>query len=115
MAVTFDGLQALAETITAAGVQASLDPEALNLPGAWVTLEQFTRWTVQGGMRLQAAVYLIVPNTDHRRALVQLADLFNTVTTVLSPDGPVVAQGVLLPSAPSEPMPALRVPIHLNG
>lgn len=97
------------------GVQASLDPADLNLPGVWLTVETIQAWTVRGTLRLTCALYLIAPNVDPVRALEELTDLYNTVRTVLTPDGPVALQGVILPSAPTEPMPALRVPVYLPG
>lgn len=104
----------LAQLLTDAEVRATVAPEDVNPPGAWVTLEEFSTRTVRGDLRLTVVVYLIVPNTDHRRALEQLQALYNKARTVVTPDGPVRAQGLLLPSAPDEPLPALRVPLYIN-
>lgn len=110
----FAPLADLVEALKAAEVRASLDPAAVNLPGAWVTLEAVDPVNLRRDLRLAAVVYLIVGDTDYRRALDALAALFNAVVpAVLTPDGPVVPQGVLLPDT-STPLPALRVPVHLT-
>lgn len=113
--LSFQPLEELARLLTAAGLPSSVDASDLNLPGGWVTLESFTSRGMGGDIRLTAVVYLIVPDTDPSRAMPQLAAAYNQLRAVMSPDGPVVAQGVILPSAPTEPMPALRVPVHLPG
>ncbi len=109
----FAPLQTLADAIVDAEVRATLDPAALNTPGAWVTLGEARTATLSGSTRLSAVVYLVVDDTDYRRALDGLADLYNTlVPDVLTPDGPVVPQGVLLPDS-TTPLPGLRVPVNL--
>jgi hypothetical protein len=113
--LSLSDLEQLVYLLTAAGVPATLEPEDVSLPGAWVTLESFETRTLKGTPRITAAVYLIAENKDHRRALEALRDLYNSTRTVLRPDGPVVSQGVILPGAPTEAMPALRVPVYLSG
>lgn len=111
-ALTFGPLLALVESLNAAGVRAALDPSDVNVPGAWVTVEGIQAETLDGSLRVEAVVYLIVGDQDYLRALEDLADLHNATLTVLSPDGKVVPQGVILPSTPT-PLPALRVPVYL--
>lgn len=104
----------LAASLEAAGVRASLDPSDVNLPGAWVTVETIQAGNLRGTLILGCVVYLIAPDQDYRRALEALAAAYNlTVPGVLTPDGPVVPQGVILPDT-STPLPALRVPVNLN-
>lgn len=111
--LSFDPLVALVASLNAAGVRANLDPANLNLPGAWVTVEQIAPLTLAGNLELAAVVYLINPDTDYARAYPALASLYNLVATVLTPDGPVVPQGVVMPGDPT-PLPALRVPVNLT-
>jgi len=112
--LSFMPLAGLVDLLEAAEVRAAQDPAEVNTPGAWVTLESVVPATLRGDYRLEAVVYLIVPDQDHRRALAALADLYNQVVpAVLTPDGPVVAQAVVLPDT-STPLPALRVPVHLH-
>lgn len=114
-ALTFAAVEELGYLLAAADVTSSTSPEDLSLPGVWITVDSFAPRTVKGDLRITAALYLVVPNVDTTRAMEQLRDLYNQVRTVLTPDGPVVAQGVILPSAPTEPMPALRLPLFLPG
>lgn len=113
--LSFQPLQDVADLLTGAGLRAALDPQDVDPPGAWVTLEEFSQRTVRGDLRVTAAVYLIAPNVDYRRAMEQLAQLFNLARTVLTPDGPVRAQGVILPADPTQPLPALRLPLFVPG
>jgi hypothetical protein len=113
--LTFQPLIDVAQLLTTAGMRATVTPEDVDPPGAWVTLEEFSQRTVRGDLRVTAAVYLIVPNTDHQRAMEQLAELYNLARTVLTPDGPVRSQGVILPSDPGQPLPALRLPLYVPG
>lgn len=105
-------LQALVDQLRAAGLSADLDPAELSLPGCWVALDQLATATLAGQLRLSCTVYLIAPDTDPRRALDALGPMYDTVTDVLTPDGPVVTQGVVMPADPT-PLPALAVPVYL--
>lgn len=110
--LTFDPVFDLVDALQAADVRAAEDPADLNLPGAWVTVDQITPANMAGALRLECLVFLIVDDTDYKRALGRLAVLYNKVRTVLLPDGPVRPQAVLLPGD-TTPLPALRVPVHL--
>lgn len=112
----FTPLVDLAADLEAAEVRASLDPADVNLPGAWITVESIQAGNLAGTLILGCVVYLIAPDQDYRRAMEALAELYNKVvgpTAVLTPDGPVVPQGVILPDT-STPLPALRVPVNLS-
>lgn len=114
MALSFASLQQLQQLLEDAGVSASPNPEDINTPGAWLTVAGINQLTVAGDLELQAVVYLIAGDTDYLRAHEQLAELFNIVVpAVLSPDGLVVPQGVVLPGSPTV-LPALRVPVNLT-
>lgn len=110
--LTFTPVAELVELITATGLQASQDPAELNLPGAWVTVDQVVPSTLEGGWEVKALVFLIVQDNDYARASDQLADAFNKLHTVIDPDGPITPQGVIMPGDPT-PLPALRVPVSL--
>lgn len=103
----------LVDLLTGAGLTASTDPGKLNLPGAWVTLDQVRVLTLAGQLRLECSVFLISPDTDDTRAIGQLAAMLDQLLTIGRPDGPVVTQGVVMP-ADTTPLPALRVPFHLH-
>ena len=113
--LSFASVQALVDLLDGVGVKCTTDPSELNLPGVWVTVDEFQARTLRGDIRITVSLWLIVPNVDPMRALEQLAELWRTVRTVVTPDGPTRTTAVLLPSAPTEPMPAFRFPLYLPG
>lgn len=102
----------LLDALNAAGVQASMDPAELNLPGAWLALDTVGIANVQHKLRLECRLFLISNDTDPLRAVEALGKLYDQATSVLTPDGPVVTQGVVMPGDPT-PLPALAVPVYL--
>lgn len=107
-------LEALCTALAAAGLPAAQDPADVNPPGAWVNLEGITTAVaLDGTHQLRAAVWLVVPDTDHHRALEALAAAYSQLLTVLTPDGEVTTEGLVLPDNPT-PLPALRVPVNLT-
>lgn len=105
-------LTELLELLGSVDVEASMDPGELNLPGAWLAVDEVRRANMAGQLELRCRLFLISPDTDPLRAVELLGDLYNKVTSVLSPDGPVVTQGVVMPDNPT-PLPALSVPVYL--
>lgn len=108
----FGPVQQLVELLRGADLRADVDPAKLNLPAAWVTVDAVRTLTVDGSLQLECAVFLIVADTGYTQAYERLAEAYNKLATVLSPDGPVTPQGVVLPSTPTV-LPALRVPVNL--
>jgi len=105
-------IEQLLDALKAAGVFASMDPAKVNLPGGWLALDEVRPHSLAGRLQLRCALYLIAPDKDALRAVGVLTGLYNKARTVLTPDGPVVTQGVVMPDSPT-PLPALRVPVHL--
>lgn len=91
----------------------SMDPADVNLPGAWLNLDEVRPLNVAGDLELRCSLYLIAPDQDPKRALGILGPMLNRFRTVWAPDGPVVPMGVVMPHSPT-PMPALRVPVYLH-
>lgn len=110
--LSFTPVTDLVAALVAAGVSASVNPEDITLPGAWVTVDAIAVLTFGGDVELECAVYLIAGDTDYLRAYTQLEELFTQAATVLYPDGPVIPQGVVMPGS-STPMPALRFQVNL--
>jgi hypothetical protein len=91
----------------------SMDPAEVNPGrGGWLALDEIRTANLRGQLELRCSLFLISPDIDPKRALSLLAPMLNRLRTVLTPDGPVVPQGVVLPDSPT-PMPALRVPVYL--
>lgn len=109
----FTPVTQLVELLTGAGLSASTNPEDINPPGAWVTVEGIRALTIDGALQLECVIYLVAGEQDYARAYGTLAELYNTASGAgVEPDGLVVPQGVVMPGT-SVPMPALRVPINL--
>lgn len=115
MPLDFAPLVDLVETLNGLDeVRATLDPGELNTPGVWVTLEQVTVANLRHDSRVSAVLYLVAQDQDYQRAYLALQTIYNAIVpAVLTPDGPVTPQGLLLPQDPSNPLPALRVPVNL--
>jgi hypothetical protein len=91
----------------------SMDPADVNPGrGGWLALEEIRPVNVAGALELRCQLYLIAPDLDPVRALGVLTPMLNSLRTVVTPDGPVVPQGVVMPDSPT-PLPALRVPVYL--
>jgi hypothetical protein len=94
-------------------VGVSMDPSEVNPGrGGWLAVDEVRFTNLAGQLELRCSLYLIAPDIDPQRALSLLAPMLNRVRTVLTPDGPVVPQGVVMPGDPT-PLPALRVPVYL--
>lgn len=107
-------LTVLCELLDAAGVPAQLDPADVSPPGAWVHLEGInTAANLEGVHELQVIVHLITGDTDTRRALEGLGVLYSQLLEVVTPDGLVTLEGVVLPGS-TTPLPALRVPVNIH-
>lgn len=80
--------------------------------GAWLSVDEIRSANVAGDVELRCSLYLVAPDQDPKRALATLTPMFNRLRTVLTPDGPVVPIGVVMPNSPT-PLPSLRVPVYL--
>lgn len=112
-------LAGLADAITAAGVAASYDENDVAVPGAWLRAMpiKYDARTLSGGASSTARVdvFLIVGAGSTGPAQDALAELYDQVVPdVLVPDADAEWTSVALPSDPSTPLPALRLPVDLN-
>lgn len=81
-----DTLQDLVDALNAADVPASLDPNDLNLPGVFVTLDRLATGTLTGSYGIvRARLLLLVPERDARRSLEALEALYVATTAVVTP------------------------------
>lgn len=80
--------------------------------GGWLAIEEIRTANAAGDLELRCQLYLIAPDQDPRRALAALTPMLNSLRTKVTPDGPVVPIGVVMPHSPT-PLPALRVPVYL--
>lgn len=96
-------LEDLADALAAAGVEASVDPADLDLPGVWVTLDRLTVPTFTGGGLVRARLLLIVPDQDHIRAVEALQDLYDATVAVVDPMSDVESTLATVQAGPDLP------------
>lgn len=105
-------LDDLLELIRSTGVKASMNAEDLNLPGVWLAVDTVRTINLAGDLELGCLLFIISPDQDSRRSIGTLSGIYRQLATVLTPDGQVLTQGVVMPGDPT-PLPALRVPVNL--
>lgn len=97
----------LRDELAGAGVPASLDPDSVPVPGAWVSVRSIDPMTLSGGVLVRLHVHLIAPDGPALQAWDHLAGLLDLALDVVDPDEPInTAHSVLLPHTPTQPLPA---------
>lgn len=107
----FAAVDDLVAALRGAGLRADVDPALLNPPCVWVNVTGIDL-NILDGLTINTEVVAIVPDKNHKRAMQELAELFNLVTDVVDPTGPTLARGTVLPDNPT-PLPSLVVPFDL--
>ncbi len=82
-------LTGIVDVLTAAGVNAAVDPRDLNLPGVWVTVHDITDPTLCGDYSVRAQLCLIVGDFGTATSLHHLDGLLAAVADVVTFDEPV--------------------------
>lgn len=107
--------QALADSLTAAGVPATLSRGSLEVPGAWVRPDTASGTATLAGWSLdsaRASVILVAPQAADAEALGDLEGLLVKALTVIHPDDDVDTT-VVLPHR-GNPLPAFRLVVDLD-
>lgn len=89
MTALHTALTGVVDVLTAAGINAALDPRDLNLPGVWVTVHDITDPTLCGGYDVRAQLCLIAGDFATATALQHLGALLDAVAAVVTFDEPV--------------------------
>ena len=109
---------ALVGELKAVELVADVDPDALNPPCVWVQPRQIRDRRLDGSGTLVAWCYVIAPNVDTATAMAQLdgdlATLLEVVSVADSDDVIDLAAAVVLPTNPTNPLPAYRVAVDLD-
>lgn len=96
--------------LTDAAVPAAVEPEKVNVPGAWIDFTGQITYALDGDGLVGVEVVLIVPANDRRTSLAALQTLLDAVVAELGvPDGDVRKQSTLLPDGPTA-YPSLVLP-----
>jgi hypothetical protein len=77
---------ALVDTLSDAGVPATLDPGVIQVPGAWVSPRELQLLTLDGGRRARVHVWLVTADADEVTALDALEVLLDAALGVLAVD-----------------------------
>lgn len=79
-------LDDLCDTLTAAGVPATMHSGEIQVPGAWVSPRELALTTLAGGRRVTVHVWLIVPDAEEPDAIDALDPLLEAALDVLAVD-----------------------------
>lgn len=107
-------LQALADSVTGAGISATLDAAKVRLPGAWISVDTITAPVMQRGEVLSTAVVHLIAN-DHgtTRALATLTDMLDTLLATTTAPSNIEITAITLPALGQSPLPALALTYQL--
>lgn len=114
-----ENLDYLVDVLQTAGIDATVDPPALNPPAAWVTAKRLDRSNLSGGWAVVADVFFIVPDNGIPHALLLLDDLLMTALDAINNDDHLeltdtaLDEAVTLPQGGS-PLPAYRLTITIE-
>jgi hypothetical protein len=116
------GLRAALDGVCAAlasvGIPAAINPEDVQVPGAWVSARDLTYSTLSGGRAVTVRVWLVLADTDDATALDGLEQLLDGAQEALDIDTttePVQLAGTLvLPHTPGQPLPAFQFTTTLD-
>lgn len=106
--------QEVAELVTNLGVPATVDPQLVQIPGAWVTVRRVSHDRLDGAsFTIPFAVYLIAGDYDTPAVLDELGSMLELVSPYVEGDAQAV-QLVLPNHGPPSGMPALLVTLPFD-
>jgi len=101
---------ALRAELAGAGIPTDLDPGAVPVPGAWLSIRQVTPLTLGEGWEVRFHLYLVVPDAGALEAWDGLSGLLDKALTVVEPDEPInTSTAITLPHTPTQPLPAVLI------
>lgn len=108
-------VQHLVDELVALGVDATADPAAVVIPGAWVTVRRINpRTAIDGSADVELVAYLLAGDYAVPEVLDELALLLEVVLDLAAPGQPVEALTLALPNYAPQGLPALAVPVHVE-
>lgn len=101
------------DALVEAGIAATVDPPAINAPGAWVAARRLEQATLVGHYAVVVDVFLIARDNGIPLAIATLDDMLETALAVLDEhmwnlESTALDESVTLPSG-GGPLPAYRV------
>lgn len=106
-------LAELAAQLTAAGVKTTVDPGAIVIPGAWLTLRHVHDFRLDGSGTARLMLYLVAGDYPTPATLDELGQLLALVADWTT-DGMVEAVTLAMPNYSAAGLPALAVPIEVE-
>lgn len=101
-----------AQGLTAAGIPASLDPAAVEAPGAWVHATSLDPITLDlAAYEIRATVYLVSRDLGTLPSLEVLERLLTTLLEHVTPSGPIETDAFVATRAGN--LPAFAVPVTI--
>lgn len=94
-------LQGVVDHLVAGGVAAASDPAEVNTPGVWVWPGIARPDRLDGNGDLEVHLQLVAPDVSAPDALQLLDELLGDVLDLVSPEGDIVPQSVILPGSPN--------------
>lgn len=102
------------DRLTAAGIEATVDPRDLNLPAVWVTIDRLDLNRLSGdAATVTIGLTAIAPDSGNPTALTDLDDLVAAVDAEFAGRS-WDPRAVMLPSQSTTPLPALYTTITLE-
>lgn len=104
----------LVDTLNAAGIETTLDPQNLNPPGVWVQLQSIQHNILAGQKTIRARLYLVAGDAPADVVLANLDELLADVESLVTPNTDVDTESVAvtLPND-STPLPSLQLTVDL--
>lgn len=105
-------LEAFAQGLTAAGIKTSLDPAAVDAPGAWVHATSIEPITLDlASCEIRATVYLVSRDLGTLASLDALEAMLSKLLEYVTPTGPIETDAYV--ATRSGNLPAFAVPITI--
>jgi hypothetical protein len=109
----------LCAQLAVAGVPAAVDPDDVQVPGAWVTARELARPTLAGNWEATVHIWLVTSDATDSQALQVLEQLLDGVLEVVAVDtagGDTIqlASTLVLPHSPGTPLPAFQITTTLD-
>lgn len=106
-------LEQLADELTALGIPATVDPQRIKLPGAWVALRTILATRLDGTSEVEALVYLVAGDYATPAVLDELGAMLDKVSQYAA-DARVEAVTLSVPNYAPAGLPALAVPMFVE-
>lgn len=103
-------LDAVVDELVDAGIPTTLDPTAIEVPGAWLALRRLVDFRLDGSCDASLILYLVTGDYAVPGVLDKLGELLDKATPFIG-EGDVEAVTLAMPNYSPAGLPALAVPL----